>query len=284
MNTDIPEQQDWLLELINRALEEDIGTGDVTTNSIISEQKKARAVWIAKQDGVIAGLKVAESVFRQLDGKISWKPKVDDGDSVESGQILVDFEGHGRAILSAERVALNFAQRMSGIATKTAKMADILKGYPVKLLDTRKTVPGLRRLDKMAVKKGGGFNHRIGLHDMALVKENHIRAAGGIKKAVDNIRDLYPDVKIEVETTNLKEVDEALAAGADMIMLDNMPTETMRIAVERINKRAETEASGNMTSERLKEVAETGVDYISVGALTHSVEAFDISQQIIEIL
>ena len=284
MKANNPEQQDGLADLINRALEEDIGTGDVTTNSIIGKQKKARAVWVAKQNGVVSGLNIAEKVYRRLDEKISWKPKVDNGDFVENGQILVEFEGNGQAILSAERVALNFAQRMSGIATKTAMMAEVLEGYPTKILDTRKTVPGLRQLDKIAVKTGGGYNHRMGLHDMALVKENHIRLAGGIKNAVDNIRDLYPNVKIEVETTNLSEVDEALNAGADMIMLDNMNTETMRKAVEKINKRALVEASGNMNTARLREVAETGVDFISVGALTHSVEAFDISQQITKII
>jgi len=284
MKANNPEQQDGLADLINRALEEDIGTGDVTTNSIIGKQKKARAVWVAKQNGVVSGLNIAEKVYRRLDEKISWKPKVDNGDFVENGQILVEFEGNGQAILSAERVALNFAQRMSGIATKTAMMAEVLEGYPTKILDTRKTVPGLRQLDKIAVKTGGGYNHRMGLHDMALVKENHIRLAGGIKNAVDNIRDLYPNVKIEVETTNLSEVDEALNAGADMIMLDNMNTETMRKAVEKINKRAMVEASGNMNTARLREVAETGVDFISVGALTHSVEAFDISQQITKII
>ena len=284
MKANNPEQQDGLADLINRALEEDIGTGDVTTNSIIGKQKKARAVWVAKQNGVVSGLNIAEKVYRRLDEKISWKPKVDNGDFVENGQILVEFEGNGQAILSAERVALNFAQRMSGIATKTAMMAEVLEGYPTKILDTRKTVPGLRQLDKIAVKTGGGYNHRMGLHDMAMVKENHIRLAGGIKNAVDNIRDLYPNVKIEVETTNLSEVDEALNAGADMIMLDNMNTETMRKAVEKINKRAMVEASGNMNTARLREVAETGVDFISVGALTHSVEAFDISQQITKII
>lgn len=280
MNSVNQQQEARLVALIDRALEEDIGTGDVTTNSIVGNQQTARAIWVAKQTGVVAGLDVAEAVFRRLDSEITWNPICKDGDKVKIGQILVEFEGNGRAILSGERVALNFAQRMSGIATKTAGMAEILGGTSTRTLDTRKTVPGLRLLDKFAVSIGGGLNHRIGLYDMALVKENHIRLAGGIQKAVDKIRSKYPEVRIEVETTNLDEVEEALNSGADRIMLDNMDNETMHKAVVQIAGRAETEASGNMSANRLREVAKTGVDFISVGALTHSVEAFDISQQI----
>ena len=284
MNREKPKQQAWLTDLITRALEEDIGTGDVTTNSIVGEQQTAKAVWMAKQSGVVAGLDIAEAVFRRLDGELTWKPTCKDGDTVENGRVLVEFEGKGRAILSAERVALNFAQRMSGIATKTAQMKEILVGYSTSILDTRKTVPGLRQIDKMAVKMGGGSNHRSGLYDMAMVKENHIRLAGSIENAVAKIRNQYPDIQIEVETTNLDEVEEALKAGADRIMLDNMDNETIREAVNRIDKRAETEASGNMSADRLHDVADTGVDFISAGTLTHSVQAFDISQQITEIL
>ena len=284
MNREKPKQQAWLTDLITRALEEDIGTGDVTTNSIVGEQQTAKAVWMAKQSGVVAGLDIAEAVFRRLDGELTWKPTCKDGDTVENGRVLVEFEGKGRAILSAERVALNFAQRMSGIATKTAQMKEILGGYSTSILDTRKTVPGLRQIDKMAVKMGGGSNHRSGLYDMALVKENHIRLAGSIENAVAKIRNQYPDIQIEVETTNLDEVEEALKAGVDRIMLDNMDNETIREAVKRIDKRAETEASGNMSADRLRDVADTGVDFISAGTLTHSVQAFDISQQITEIL
>lgn len=280
MNSVNQQQEARLVALIDRALEEDIGTGDVTTNSIVGNQQTARAIWVAKQTGVVAGLDVAEAVFRRLDSEITWNPICKDGDKVKIGQILVEFEGNGRAILSGERVALNFAQRMSGIATKTAGMAEILGGTSTRTLDTRKTVPGLRLLDKFAVSIGGGLNHRIGLYDMALVKENHIRLAGGIQKAVDKIRSKYPEVRIEVETTNLDEVEEALNSGADRIMLDNMDNETMHKAVVQIAGRAETEASGNMSADRLREVAKTGVDFISIGALTHSVEAFDISQQI----
>jgi nicotinate-nucleotide pyrophosphorylase (carboxylating) len=273
----------WLDETIERALREDIRDGDVTTDAIIDGDKRARAVWLAKQYGIISGLKVAQRVFRKLDQQVIWKPFFSDGDSVEKGAKLVEFEGSCRALLTAERVALNFAQRMSGIATKTSQMVQTLQGSAAKILDTRKTVPGLRQLDKYAVHSGGGTNHRMGLFDMAMIKDNHIRAAGSIEIAVERVRSLNPGVKIEVETTSLDQVDEAIEAGADIIMLDNMETEMMHEAVKRINKRAETEASGNMSLERLNETAKTGVDYISAGALTHSVEAFDISQQIKEI-
>jgi len=273
----------WLDSLIERALSEDIGSGDVTTESAVDQHKKARAVWISKQNGVVAGLDVARKVFQILDEEITWEACTKDGNTVADGEVLARLDGNARAILTAERVALNFVQRMSGIATKTAEMVDLLKGSSTKILDTRKTVPGLRMLDKYAVKTGGGLNHRIGLFDMALVKENHIRTAGGITPAVQKIRSHKPGVKIEVETTTLDEVKEALMAKVDMIMLDNMNLQTMKKAVEIIGGRAETEASGNMTSERLREVAATGVNYISVGALTHSVAAFDISQQIKEI-
>jgi nicotinate-nucleotide pyrophosphorylase (carboxylating) len=283
MNTLLLTDQKRADEIIERALREDIREGDVTTKAVIDAGKQARAIWMAKQNGIIAGLTIAENVFRHLDTQIIWKPSVSDGDSVSKGDVFVEFEGDCQAVLTAERVALNFAQRMSGIATKTAEMVRALNGYPAKILDTRKTVPGLRLLDKYAVKAGGGTNHRMGLFDMAMIKENHIRAAGTIEKAVESVRSLNPGMKIEVETTTLEEVEEALRAGADIIMLDNMDTEMMRNALEIIGKRAQTEASGNMSLERLKETAETGVDFISVGALTHSVQAFDISQQITEI-
>jgi nicotinate-nucleotide pyrophosphorylase (carboxylating) len=273
----------WLDETIERTLQEDIQKGDVTTVSIIDSDKRARAVWLAKQDGVIAGLDVAKRVFQKLDPNIIWKPAVSDGDTVKRRNTFTEFEGNCRALLTAERVALNFAQRMSGIATKTAKMVRELEGRSTKILDTRKTVPGLRILDKYAVKTGGGTNHRMGLFDMAMIKDNHISAAGNITLAVKRVRTFNPDVKIEVETTSLEQVSEALEAGADIIMLDNMDTVTMQQAVRLVGNQAITEASGNMSLERLKETAETGVDFISVGALTHSVEAFDISQQIIEI-
>lgn len=274
---------DWLDDLIDVALAEDIGSGDVTTEAVIDDQKKARAVWVSKQEGIIAGLDVAKIVFKKLDEKIDWNPFFRDGDAVSNGDTIVEFSGNCRAILTAERTALNFAQRMSGIATKTHEIVRELEGTSTKILDTRKTVPGLRRLDKIAVKTGGGVNHRMGLYDLAMIKDNHILAAGNISNAVEGVRTKDSEIRIEVETTTLEEVDEALESGADIIMLDNMSIEMMREAVERIGNRAETEASGNVTFETIREVAGTGVNFISVGALTHSVQAFDISQRIKEI-
>ncbi|MCC5942303.1 MAG: carboxylating nicotinate-nucleotide diphosphorylase [Balneolaceae bacterium] len=277
------ETESAMQEIITRALEEDIGPGDVTTEAVIDEEKQAKAVWIAKQDGVISGLYIAEQVFRRLDVGLMWTPLFGEGERAKSGDVLVRFSGRARALLTAERTALNIVQRMSGIATMTAAMAELIEGSGATILDTRKTAPGLREFDKLAVKAGGGSNHRLGLYDMAMIKENHIRAAGSIAEAVRKIRKQHTSIKIEVETTNLNEVDEALRAGADIIMLDNMDLETMRKAVERIGGKAKTEASGNITNSRIKQVAETGVDFISSGALTHSVQAFDISQQITDI-
>lgn len=267
--------------LIEYAFREDIGTGDVTTNSIIPGDLTAKASMTAKTSGVIAGLDIAEYVFRLLDENITWEPLVADGDRVEKGQLILNIKGSFRALLTGERTALNFLQRMSGIATETARYVDALKNTHTEILDTRKTVPGLRLLDKYAVKTGGGTNHRIGLYDMVLIKDNHIKVAGGIKKAVEQVRKTAgTDIKIEVETTNLEEVQEALEMKVDMIMLDNMTNQMMSEAVKMINGKAKVEASGNMTLERVKEVAETGVDFISIGALTHSVKAMDISMNI----
>ena len=268
-------------KIIDLALFEDIGDGDLSTNLLIPSDKKAKAFMKAKSDGIIAGLDVAEKIFRKLDANIEWKTKLRDGDKVIKNEILVEFEGSHRAILTGERTALNFLQRMSGIATATSEFVKLVKGTDAKILDTRKTAPGLRMLDKYAVEKGGGTNHRIGLFDMVMIKDNHIKVAGGILPAVANVKNkLKADIKIEVETSDLIEVEEAMQSGADIIMLDNMTTETMKIAVEKINGRALVEASGNVTLKRVKEIAETGVDYISVGALTHSVKAFDIGQYI----
>ncbi len=267
--------------VIDYALKEDIGNGDITTNSLIPTDLQTKATMTAKSTGVIAGLAVAEYVFRTLSTDITWKTFVNDGDKVSKGDLILEISGSYRALLTGERVALNFMQRMSGIATMTASYVNALKDFKTKILDTRKTVPGLRLLDKYAVLTGGGTNHRIGLYDMVLIKDNHIKIAGGITKAVTQIKENLPDgIKIEVETTTIKEVLEALAVGVDMIMLDNMPNSTMTESVKIINGRAKVEASGNMTMERLKEVAATGVDYISIGALTHSVAAFDISMNI----
>ncbi len=267
--------------IIASGMEEDVKDGDITTNLIIPAESRKKAVLIAKAEGIIAGLPVAEAVFKKLDPSIEFNPNVNDGEKVTPGQQICSITGSFRALLTGERLALNFLQRMSGIATETALYVEAVKTFGTKILDTRKTVPGLRLLDKYAVKAGGGTNHRIGLYDMVMIKDNHISVAGSISKAVEAIKpNIPPEIKIEVETTNIDEVKEALNAGADIIMLDNMDNETMKKAVAMIGGKVKVEASGNMTLERVREVAATGVDYISIGALTHSVKALDISQKI----
>ena len=266
---------------IDFALNEDIGSGDITTNALIPFDLQTSATMVAKSTGLIAGLDVAEYIFRTLSPDIIWKTFVAEGAKVTKGEIILEINGSYRALLTGERLALNFMQRMSGIATMTASYVEELQGFKTKILDTRKTVPGLRILDKYAVMVGGGTNHRIGLYDMVLIKDNHIKVAGGITNAITQIKKSVPArIKIEVETTTLDEVREALVIGADIIMLDNMTTSEMTECVKIINNRAKTEASGNITLNRLREVAATGVDYISAGALTHSVVAFDISMNI----
>lgn len=267
--------------LIELALKEDVGDGDITTDNIIPAESRRKAKMVAKADGVVAGLPVAEMVFRRLDPNFVWNVKTTEGTRVKKGDVMVEFEGTYRALLTGERTALNFLQRLSGIATMSAKYADAVKDFKTVILDTRKTLPGFRMLDKYAVKTGGASNHRIGLYDMAMIKDNHIEVAGGITKALEAVRSkIKPGILIEVETTTLEQVQEALDAKADIIMLDNMDTATMKKGVELIAGRAKVEASGNMTLERLREVAATGVDYISIGALTHSVSALDISQRL----
>lgn len=269
--------------IIEAGLKEDINSGDITTNLLIPADSQTIAYMIAKADGVIAGLPVAEQVFRKLDPEVKFICEVSDGQKVKTGDLICTITASYRAILTGERLALNFLQRMSGIATETAKYTEAVKEFKTKILDTRKTVPGLRLLDKYAVKTGGGTNHRIGLYDMVMIKDNHISVAGSISKAVNAIRTNIPaDMKIEVETTTLEQVREAIEAKADIIMLDNMNNETMTKAVNIINGRAKVEASGNMNLTRVREVAATGVDFISIGALTHSVTALDISQKIKE--
>lgn len=268
-------------KLIKLALKEDVGAGDITTNNIVPSETRRKAKMVAKEDGVVAGMIVARMVFEKLDPYLVWNEIAHNGDRVKKGDVLVKFEASYRAILTGERTALNFLQRMSGIATMSAIYADAVKDFQTVILDTRKTLPGFNKLDKYAVKIGGASNHRHGLHDMAMIKDNHIEVAGGITNAVKAIRSKVDHgIKIEVETTTLEQVQEAVDAKVDIIMLDNMDNETMREAVKLIAGRAKTEASGNITLERLREVAATGVDFISIGALTHSVRAMDISQRI----
>ena len=268
--------------LLNLACSEDIGEGDISTSNLVPPDENKTALFVAKEDGIIAGLPVAEMVFRKLDRNIEWETFVSDGFRVKKDDIIARFSGNYRALLSGERTALNFLQRMSGIATLTSQFVKAVEGTGVKILDTRKTLPGYRLLDKYSIKMGRATNHRIGLYDMVMIKDNHIQVAGGIKNAVEAIRRKIPlSIKIEVETSTLEMVREAIEAGADIIMLDNMNTETIAKAVTLIDKRAKTEASGNVSLQRIREIAETGVDFISVGALTHSVKALDISQRLL---
>lgn len=268
-------------KLIALALEEDIKSGDITTDLLIPQNAETSASILAKAEGIVAGLPVAEMVFKSLNESIEWLPEMEDGAKVTPKTLLARIKGSYRAILTGERTALNFLQRMSGIATLTSKYVEALSGYKTQILDTRKTLPAHRLLDKYSVKMGGGTNHRIGLYDMVMIKDNHIKVAGGITKAVSQIRGkIQPGIKIEVETSNLDEVKEAIECSADIIMLDNMTTEMMRHAVQLIAGKAKCEASGSIKIDRLKEISETGVDFISIGALTHSVNALDIGMYI----
>ena len=272
----------YLENIIKNALLEDMNNGDITTDSLTDEDSLSVAEIKAKEDGVIAGIDVAKMVFEFLDDNIEFEKYIDDGLIIKKGDIIAKVTGKTRAILSGERTALNLLQRMSGIATTTAMYSERIKKYNTKIVDTRKTVPGLRILDKYSVRMGGGINHRFNLSDAVLIKDNHIKAAGSIDEAIKIVRSKIPHtVKIEVEVETLDQLKEALAANADIIMLDNMDTETMKRAVMINNKKAILEASGNMNLDRIIEVAETGVDIISVGALTHSVKALDISLNIV---
>lgn len=264
--------------LLYAALEEDVGTGDITTESCIPADAVSRGGFRAKEDMVVCGLAVAQRVFALVDGAVVFTPLTEDGARAKKGDILATVEGRSRSILTGERVALNLMQRMCGIATRTAEAVAAVAGTKARIVDTRKSTPGLRVLEKYAVRVGGGHNHRFNLSDGVLIKDNHIRAAGGITQAVEAVRKNAPHtLRIEVETETLEEVREALEAGADVIMLDNMDNERMREAVGVIAGRALTEASGNMGDRDLRAVAETGVDVISIGALTHSVRSSDIS-------
>lgn len=264
--------------IIRTALEEDIGLGDVTTEVTVARDTVARAELVAKEDFTLAGIDVAAKVFRILDPDVSFEKILTDGQSVRKGEVIAWLKGKASVLLQGERVALNLLQRMSGIASLTAKYVAEVEGTNAIIVDTRKTVPGLRALDKYSVRMGGGRNHRIGLFDGVLIKENHIAAAGGISAAIERAKQQLPHtLKIEIETCDLAEVEEALHAGADIIMLDNMTLDEMRQGVELIAAKALVEASGGVNLERVRDIAETGVDIISVGALTHSVTAADIS-------
>ena len=268
-------------ELIINALKEDVGTGDITTNTTIPAAASVAGRFIAKEDGIICGLGVCERVFKILDENIKFTALKKDGDFVVEGESVANIAGSARNVLTGERTAINLLQRMSGVATKTSQAVAQVAGTNAKIADTRKTTPGMRALEKYAVKMGGGTNHRFNLSDGILIKDNHIAAAGGIKSAVERARLGAPHtLKIEVECENIGDVEEAVAAGADIIMLDNMSAENMKRAVEYIGGRAVTEASGNMGDRDLRAVADTGVDIISIGALTHSVRSLDISLKI----
>jgi nicotinate-nucleotide pyrophosphorylase (carboxylating) len=267
--------------LIEIALKEDIGSGDITTDNLIDPQLKGKGLIIAKESLVVAGLNVAKQVFKCLDSEVIFKSEYDDGDFVNKDAALANVEGRLRALLSGERTALNFLQHLSGISTLVRSYINELSDNNIRLVDTRKTTPGLRVLEKYAVRVGGAYNHRIGLYDGVLVKDNHIAAFGGIKKAIDHIRSQVSHLlKIEVEVSDLDQVKEALESKADVIMLDNMTIKQIKEATAFIDNRAIVELSGGITKSNLKFLADTGVDIISVGALTHSARCVDISMQI----
>jgi len=268
----------WLREIVDLALKEDIGMGDITTELVISPHDKGIAEIIAREEGIIAGLEIGREVFRIIDDKLEYKPKIYDGEKVKKGAVIAEISGKMSAIMFGERTALNFLQHLSGIATLTSRWVKLIQDYPAQLVDTRKTTPGLRQLEKYAVMIGGGRNHRKGLYGGILIKENHIKAVGGIKEAVLKVKKAAPiTLRIEVEVTTLEELEEALEADADLVMLDNMEVRLMKKAVEFNKGQAILEASGNITQDRLQDVAATGVDYISSGALTHSSTSLDLS-------
>lgn len=268
-------------QLIEMALQEDIGSGDITTDNLIASNLEGNGVVIAKEPLVLAGLNVAEQVFRKLDSQIRFKPLFNDGDAVNDAEIVVEIEGKLGALLKGERTALNFLQRLSGVATCVRSYVDEISGKPVRLVDTRKTTPGWRVLEKYAVRVGGAHNHRMGLYDGVLIKDNHIAAYGGIGSAIEHIRAQVSHlIKIEVEVSDLEQAQEAVNAGADIIMLDNMTIEQIKAAVRQISGDAIVEVSGGVTKNRLRPLADAGVDIISVGALTHSARCVDISMRI----
>jgi nicotinate-nucleotide pyrophosphorylase (carboxylating) len=263
--------------IIRKALEEDIGPGDASALAVVPENARAFARIIAKRHGVIAGLEVCSRVYTFLDARVQVSTTIQDGTLVSPGDCIAAVSGSARSLLSGERTALNFLGHLSGIATKSRELNMLVAGSRLKLLDTRKTTPGLRMLEKYAVQAGGCTNHRRGLYDMIMLKENHLRAAESIQHAVQLCRSLYPSLKLEVECTSLTEVEQALQAGVDRIMFDNMDNNTIHDALRIVDEKCETEASGNMDAQRITELKDSGLDYISLGSLTHSVNAFDVS-------
>lgn len=269
-------------EIVELALREDIGTGDITTNSTVPASATARGTFRAKAPGVLSGLDATAAVFAAVDPTVRFEPKLSNGDAFEVGDVLAVVHGPARSVLTGERVALNFLQRLSGVATATRRYVDAVAGTGARIIDTRKTTPGMRLLEKAAIRDGGGHNHRVGLSDGILIKDNHLAAIGAdsIRRSIQAAREAAPHtLKVEVEVTSLEQLEEALDVQAEVIMLDNMDPDTMREAVQRVNGRAQLEASGGITFESVRAVAETGVDLISVGALTHSAPAVDISLQ-----
>jgi nicotinate-nucleotide pyrophosphorylase (carboxylating) len=281
MNTKNNPLPSGILFAIQRALEEDIQSGDVTSNSIIPPKATMRGEIIAKQNGIVAGLDVAAACFRYIDESIAFTAHTSEGDSVQEKQLLATLEGPARALLTAERTALNFLGRMSGIATLTRQFVDAVAGTEAVILDTRKTAPGLRLVDKLAVQRGGGQNHRIGLYDMILIKDNHIDFAGSLEEAVRRARAAHSGLQIEVEARSVEDVRRGIALGVDRILLDNMSLEEMSNSVKLSAGRVKLEASGNVTLETVRQIAETGVDFISSGALTHSAKVFDVSLKLV---
>lgn len=270
-------------EIIGIALREDLPQGDITSESCIPSRSSSEAIFLAKEGGVLAGMDVAQRVFEKIDTRLEFKKNFEDGQEFERGDILGKVRGNSISILKGERTALNFLQRMSGIATETKKFALALKGTNTKILDTRKTTPGLRMLEKYAVKMGGGENHRFNLSEMILIKDNHLKIVGSVSEAVDRAKKkVKKRVKIEVETKNLEEVQEAVQSGADMVMLDNMPLEKMEGVVAWAKGKVPIEVSGKVILKKIRDIASLGVDYISVGSLTHSYKSLDISLEFLD--
>lgn len=269
--------------IIEAALQEDLPQGDITSESIIPDDSRSRAIILAKEDGILAGMDVASRVFEKIDLDIEFKREKNDGQKFSKGETLAELEGSSISILKGERTALNFLQRMSGIATNTGRFVEALKGTRTKILDTRKTTPGLRNLEKYAVKIGGGQNHRRSLSEMVLIKDNHLKLVGSISEAVKRAKErVAPGIKVEVEATCLAEVQEAVRSGADMVMLDNMSMDKMKEVVEWVERRIPLEVSGSVTLSKIREIAALGIDFISVGSLTHSYRSVDISMEFLE--